>query len=1115
VSRALRREQAPGWQVWASIWAALVLALVLASPRAEAQEPTANSPSQIRFGGGSPTGGFTATSNALDEALADVDAGLRLEVTHTGGSCDNIRRLARGELDAALVQYDVAAEAFAAAAASSREGAETISDGDKSGWMCGLTAAELAGVELQLIAAVYDSAVHVIVRRPVRLDDFAAIGDRPIFIGKQGSGSMETSKVILGAAGLSVDDVNDLNIGTSASMEKMRAGELLMMLRTTGVGDAKLSDLLATGMADLNPLPESVINRLIDGFPYYRVCQIDARSYPGLDFGTPTVCVSTVVLTARRRGEDALDNRQVSALITGLRHLEETSPKDVTPKITLRWRGFAEREPVPLHPEAVRRDIDDARREPGEVRFGGGSAKGGFTATANALKLALDNIGADMDFEVRHTGGSCDNVRKLARGELEAALVQYDVAAEAFSAAAAFAGAGGGEDAEPSDESGWMCGLTASELAGVELELVAAINDSAVHMIVRRPVRLDDFGSFGDRPIFLGKKGSGSMETSKVILGAAGLTLDDVNARDISTSTSFAEMRAGELLMMLRTTGVGDARISDLIATGMADLNALPGSMIERLIDGFPYYRVCQIDAHSYPGLEFGVPTICVSTVVLTARRDGEQALDDDQVMTLIDGLRWLEDNPQDQVSVEVRWRGFAEREPVPLHPGAARVERRGFAAYWATVAAFIALGFGLLELLRRVLRRKGLLGNPLSGNLEGQLSNPLVPFVGFLLIVGSATLVVWTLEHDSNARVRTLNDSFWEMNMFATGNFDSESLKTSTARVIGAVATIAGLGLLAWFTAALTSILSQDQMRLFRRLRNHIVILNFREDMIQLIRVLRSPGPQRQRSIHVVVSDALPPRVRQQLTRVRGLTIYEQNPEVPEDLVELRLPRAARVIVLQGSYHPLRIARAVHHACVRLDPKARAETTKRAELGLAPSVQSPALAGDAVESGAAVPVTLVEAGAAESDGLFDPFSRWLVPVRAQELADSWLANACLDPNFGEFFNDIVTFRDDNSELYTVLLPESLHGKTWRELRRLLFTAQGRAGIVPIGIYRGHRGKLAYAENDVEGSSPQAELARRLRVNPPLDLVVGPGDRLLAFAEDEADLRKVLKTRRS
>ena len=751
----------------------------------------------------------------------------------------------------------------------------------------------------------------------------------------------------------------------------------------------------------------------------------------------------------------------------------------------------------------------------GTLRFGAGSKGGGFAATGEAIAGALEQTGGELRIHVENSKGSCDNVRRLARGEVQAALVQYDVAAEAFAAAAA-----GAEDVGELDgelESGWMCELSAAELAGVELQLVAAINDSAVHVIVRRPVRLEDFGSIGERPIFAGQRGSGSMETSKVILGAAGLTLDDVNSLDIKTKAAQAAMQKGELLLMLSTTEVGDPAIGKLLASGMAGLNALPSSVIERLIDGFPYYRVCQIDAQSYPGLEFGVPTVCVSTVVLTARRRGEPLMTDDQVIELIDGLRFLAENPvEDLPPISVRWRNFAEREPIPLHPGAGYIERRDFVFYWAKVFAALALALAGLSVLRRYLRRKGLLGNPLTGNLEGQLSNPLVPFAGFLLIVGAATIVVWNLEHDSNARVRTLNDSFWEMNMFATGNFDSESLKTSSARVIGAVATIAGLGLLAWFTAALTSILSRDQMRLFRRLRNHIVILNFREEMIQLVRVLRSPGPLRQRSIHVVISDALPPRVRQQLTRVRGLTIYQQNPEVPEDLVDLRLPRAARVIVLQGGYHPLRIARAVHHACVRLDPAAgRADGGKRAGLGLSPSVQSPALAGDdAQASRAAVPITLVEAPDGDAEGLFAPFSRWLIPVPARQLANSWLANACLDPVFGELFNDIVTFREGNSELYTVELPDGFHGKSWRELRRLLFTAQARAGIVPIGLYRGHEGNLAYAQADVHESSPQAEIARRLHVNPPLEFVIEPGDRVLAFAEDEADLRKVLKTRR-
>src|SRR5690606_4117949 len=370
----------------------------------------------------------------------------------------------------------------------------------------------------------------------------------------------------------------------------------------------------------------------------------------------------------------------------------------------------------------------------GTLRFGAGSKGGGFAATGEAIAGALEQTGGELRIHVENSKGSCDNVRRLARGEVDVALVQYDVAAEAFAAAAA-----GAEDVGELDgelESGWMCELSAAELAGVELQLVAAINDSAVHVIVRRPVRLEDFGSIGERPIFAGQRGSGSMETSKVILGAAGLTLDDVNSLDIKTKAAQAAMQKGELLLMLSTTEVGDPAIGKLLASGMAGLNALPSSVIERLIDGFPYYRVCQIDAQSYPGLEFGVPTVCVSTVVLTARRRGEPLMTDDQVIELIDGLRFLAENPvEDLPPISVRWRNFAEREPIPLHPGAGYIERRDFVFYWAKVFAALALALAGLSVLRRYLRRKGLLGNPLTGNLEGQLSNPLVPFAGFLLI--------------------------------------------------------------------------------------------------------------------------------------------------------------------------------------------------------------------------------------------------------------------------------------------------------------------------------------------------------------------------------------------
>lgn len=764
--------------------------------------------------------------------------------------------------------------------------------------------------------------------------------------------------------------------------------------------------------------------------------------------------------------------------------------------------------------------------DPPTFRFGAGSKSGGFTQTAEALAAGLEATGDRMRIEIEHTGGSCDNIHLLLKGELDFALVQYDVAAEAFKAGQSQVDAAKAGDAG-SSRGGFMCKVTSAMAAGRKLRLVSALTDAAVHVLVRRPVRLDSFDGLASHKVYLGKEGSGSLETSKVIVGAAGLTVEELDRLDAGGSAALEALRNEELLLMLRTVEAGNPEVAEVVGSGVATVNPLPDDVLNRLIDGYPYYRVCQIDANTYPGMEYVVPTVCVSTVLLAAlppeTADEPDARIDGAVEALLDSVGWVEQSAEhSELGVAHRWRDFAEREPIPLHHVSEAREHDERRRALLQLLGFLVVFIGGAWLLRRVLRRRGLLKDPLESNLEGQLSNPFIPFAGFIAIVLSATFLVWTLEHDSNARVRTLRDSFWEMNMFATGNFDTEALKTSTARFIGAAATIAGLGLLAWFTAALTNIFARDQMRLFRRLRNHIVILNFREDMLQLIRMLRSPGPMRSRPIHVVVSDALPRRVRLQLARVKGVTIYHQNPEVPENLATLRIPRAARVLVLQNDpeeevqYHPLRVTRAVHQACSKygLRPSAQGPELGKTGFSVAPPLQHPALAGDDASTAPSLPVTLVEANDDDPEEIFEPFRRWVVPVQGRALADSWIATACVDPGFAEIFNGVVSFRDENSEVYTAPLPEWFHGKTWRAVRRTLYALQERAGVVPLGLYRAGDTVHAYDAAATEGSSPQRELQKRLVVNPPLDMVIGTSDRLVAFAEDEADLRAVVRASR-
>ena len=142
----------------ATLAATLVPALVHAEP--------------IRLGTGSKGGDFHVLGNALAADFEARGGSVQLAVESTKGSCENIKRLLEGSLDIALVQYDVAAEAYRASQMEPPKAGELEQFG---GWMCKISPQLARQAELRLVAAVSDSAVHLLVRRPVRIDTITTV----------------------------------------------------------------------------------------------------------------------------------------------------------------------------------------------------------------------------------------------------------------------------------------------------------------------------------------------------------------------------------------------------------------------------------------------------------------------------------------------------------------------------------------------------------------------------------------------------------------------------------------------------------------------------------------------------------------------------------------------------------------------------------------------------------------------------------------------------------------------------------------------------------------------------------------------------------------------------
>lgn len=750
--------------------------------------------------------------------------------------------------------------------------------------------------------------------------------------------------------------------------------------------------------------------------------------------------------------------------------------------------------------------------------FGAGRKGGGFDGLAKTVQSALVELDGDVQVDVENTRGSCDNIKKLLKGELDFALVQYDVAVEAWLAthAARPDGADAGE-ADGSKQTGWMCRVSATLAGSVQLRLVGAVQSEAVHLLVRRPIHVSDMSELQDQVVYAGRDGSGSRETARVIFGAAGHPLTDFDLFAEGSGAARKAMRAGELLAMLVTEEPGGDSVAKLVDSGVAHVNPLPEDVLDALIDNHRYYRVCQIDPNTYRGLDHAVPTVCVATVILTAipvgagpeveARRAALSRGTEEVLNALSQL--VESPPRNGPRIHLTWDDFAEETPIPLHPKAEALRARLQRAEWLRFAMIVVIAFALMAAFVWIRRRLRGQKEGIRGAIEGNLGNPLVPFMGFTLLVMLATAVVWKLEHEVNGQIRTQWEAFWAMVMFATGNFESDMLKTFGAKFIGAGGTLFGLGFLAWFTAALTTMLARDRGLFWRRLKDHVIVVNFREEMLPMLRMLRAPGPLRVPALHLILADTLPDRVHHQLASIKGVTIHRLHPEAPADLAVLRLDRARRVVVLEtgdDGYHPVRIARAIHGA-TRLGSGAAPSTGRAIEDGNAHAgaedvarmqvgSQSNRRAADRH------PWTLMETTSDEPDAMFDPFGRWVVPVQSRMLVDRWMVSACRTPLFPEIYDRILSFRTGNSEVYTVSVPEWCQGKPWLLVRRALLATRGEPGVIPLGLHRPR-------EPPEPGRRPWV-----LLVNPPPAERVQSGDRLIALAEDEADLVRLVRRSR-
>ncbi len=266
------------------------------------------------------TGGTGGIYYPLGGAIANLLSAAEV----TGGSVENIARIAGGQIDMGFAISTSARAAF---------------DGD-------------GGVEpvtgLRALAPLYPNLAHVLVRDDAAIESIADLSGRTVSVGSAGSGTEQFSRHLLGAYELDYQDIDARYLSFSESSAALRDGAIDAAILSVGYPAAAVLEATTNAAVRLVPLTTDGIDRMRASYTFYSPATIPAGTYPGIDEDVPTVAVMNWIV-----GMGSLEDEPVVALLNTLRQRLQVLVRvnGIAAQIDLSVLGDA---PIPLHPAAER-----------------------------------------------------------------------------------------------------------------------------------------------------------------------------------------------------------------------------------------------------------------------------------------------------------------------------------------------------------------------------------------------------------------------------------------------------------------------------------------------------------------------------------------------------------------------------------------------------------------------------------------------------------------------------------------------------------------------------------------------------------------------------------------
>ncbi|MBT9246463.1 TAXI family TRAP transporter solute-binding subunit (plasmid) [Gemmobacter fulvus] len=298
---------------------AFACAIAISAPKAEAEQ-------FINVLTGGTSGVYYPLGVALSDIYGKGIEGARTQVQATKASVENLNLIEQGKGEIAFTLGDALALAW--------EG--NVEAGFKTPLK-----------KLRIVAAIYPNYVQIAALQEAGVTTIADMKGKTLSVGAAKSGTELNARAILGAAGLSYDDLAKVEyLPFAESVELMKNRQLEATLQSSGLGNAAIKDLASSQAISIVSIPAEVATAM--GMPYMPAT-IPAGTYQGQDGDVATVAVGNYLVTSEDVPEEVV--YQMTRLIfenLDVLKAAHSAGADIS------LDKAAKNPPVPLHPGAER-----------------------------------------------------------------------------------------------------------------------------------------------------------------------------------------------------------------------------------------------------------------------------------------------------------------------------------------------------------------------------------------------------------------------------------------------------------------------------------------------------------------------------------------------------------------------------------------------------------------------------------------------------------------------------------------------------------------------------------------------------------------------------------------